>query len=131
MRHDNWLVTAYRMATKSKYDRYKMVAIVVKSGRIISVGFNKPRIGGVKDSRYYIKHIHAELDAILKLPREEIRGAEIYVSGICIPKTYDPLDAPRRILSKPCEVCQEFLKDYALKGIYYHDQDGSTLSLVS
>lgn len=81
-KHVRWLQTAAKLAHKSEYKKYKMAAICVRGGRIVGIGFNKDKDGSVKNKNYIDRGHHAELDLILSMPREILKGSTIYVAGI-------------------------------------------------
>lgn len=122
-RHERWLESARRHSKKSNFPHYRMSAILVKGGRVMSIGVNKSGSGHLKAPEYtYISHtmhrgIHAELAAILAANEEDVRGATLYVSG--------ETSKGGLIMSKPCLACQSILKRYGIKDVFYHDREGS------
>ena len=130
-RHIKWIHAARRHARRSRFPGYKMAALLVKGGRIISVGLNRTSPGVLKSEEYvYINHgrggcqgVHAELDAILNTcDHEDLRGANLYVAGVGRCGGF--------ILSKPCPECQKMLGKYELKSVYYHDKAGQVAALA-
>ena len=59
--------------------------------------------------------IHAEIDACLKLPQEQLIGADLYVCRI--------LNNRRFSLAKPCSVCLEIMRRFNLRKVYYTISD--------
>lgn len=116
-RHIRWLQTAAKMAHKSTYKKYKMAAICVRGGRIVGFGFNKDKDGSIKNKNYIARGHHAELDLILSLPREVLKGSTIYVAGLT-------RSGALCWSSKPCPACQATLRSYGIKAAIYHDQYG-------
>lgn len=116
-RHARWLQCAAKLAHKSTYKKYKMAAVCVKGGRVVGVGFNKDKNGVIKNRNYLLKGHHAELDLILSMPKEMLKGSIIYVAGIT-------RSGNLCWSSKPCAVCQTTLKSYGIKAAIYHDQYG-------
>ena len=100
-----------------------MSAILVKGGRVISIGVNRAGNGHLKAPEYtYVNHrmhrgIHAELAAILAANEEDVKGATLYVSG-------ETTKGGNLIMSKPCAACQSILKRYGIKDVFYHDRSG-------
>jgi tRNA(Arg) A34 adenosine deaminase TadA len=99
----------------SVYLRSLHVAILVKGGRILSVGFNKQKKNSFVD--HYAHHpgctTHAEVNAILKVRKKiDLTGCKIYVARL---KKID------RTLgnSKPCAMCHQIIKRYGISKIYY------------
>ena len=116
-RHYRWLSCAAKLAHKSTYKKYKMAAVCVKGGRVVGVGFNKDKNGVIKNRNYLLKGHHAELDLILSMPREVLKGSIIYVAGIT-------RGGSLCWSSKPCSACQATLRSYGIKAAIYHDQHG-------
>lgn len=86
-------------------------AIVVKSNRILSVGFNRYGWSSIQNRKYNSKKIcsvHAEVDALLKLAnRDDAKGATIYVVRLNKLK--------QSAMSCPCEMCQVILCEHGVK----------------
>lgn len=117
-RHISWLNSATRLAKQSSHWPYKMSCIVVKGGKVISKGINKPDLAEAKDARYNMgRGIHAELSAILNAARNGVplKGAVAYVAGLT--------KAGNLTCSKPCELCYKLLPESGIKAVYYFDQD--------
>lgn len=110
-RHSNWIRVAIRHAEKSEVRHYKHAALLVKGGRVISIGINRNKSGCLGDPLYGLKGWHSELDALLSVDPDMVCGATLYVAGISRGKNV--------IKSKPCRYCQEFINKYNLKDVYY------------
>lgn len=117
-RHIKWLNVAKKMAVKSTYEKYRMAAICVKSGRVIGIGFNKRKDGYIKNKNYFQRDHHAELDLILSLDKEALRGSVIYVAGLT-------RAGKMCWSSKPCPICQRMLVQHGVKAAYFHDAKGN------
>jgi len=79
---------------------------------VISVGLNKnTKFGCLADKCYGLKAWHSELDALYGLDKDKIKGAILYVAGLS--------KGGNIVCSKPCRHCEQFLKKYPLKAIYY------------
>ena len=117
-RHEKWMQSALKLSKKSPHKNYKMCAILVKSGSVISIGFNKNSPGSLKCEKHYNQHkgIHAELDAILGLDMEELNGSELYISG--------RTKAGNLIKSAPCASCQAMLALLPIKSVHYYEKTG-------
>ncbi len=59
---------------------------------------------------------HAEASALLKVPKKCRSQVEIYVIRF--------LRNGNLTCAKPCEMCQDFLKKYNVKNVYYTNWDG-------
>jgi deoxycytidylate deaminase len=119
-RHTRYIRLAQKLAEKSDYINYRMSCVVVKGGRVIAVGINKLKSGIVKHPSYGSKAIHAELDAILTIDPEKLKGATVYVGGIT--KTGGLLK------SAPCPICQSLLREYGIRCVVFHEKTGEIRS---
>lgn len=102
--------------TASKKSTYfhKLGAVIVKKGKILSVGFNKPHKTHPRSNTLF-KTIHAEFDAILQCDERDLKGATIYVlrnakSGLH--------------MAKPCSCCMELIRRVGIKRIIYTVKGG-------
>ena len=123
MRHDKYIKMCLRLIEKNKNYRYNHVAVVIKSGRIISIGYNKnEKPGKSKYSFYGSKGFHAELSALYKLKPESINKATLYTAAIS--------KSGNIIYSCPCPECRNLLKKYNFKEIIYCNEYGKPQKLV-
>jgi hypothetical protein len=104
------------------------VAVLVKRGKIISVGLNKIGTRSKSAAHSFIT-IHAERNCIRQLgDLNEMRGAELYV--VQVPRKQAGWEEGKFLRSKPCDGCQKFLekciREYGLKKVYYSDGSGCT-----
>lgn len=60
--------------------------------------------------------LHAEQDAMLKVPRQCRHQAKLYVARVRPDMTFG--------MSKPCSMCNAFLKSFDVKKVYYTDNSG-------
>lgn len=102
------------------YLDYHLCAILVKGGKILSVGYNKGSTNAfvehfadlVRGYRDYSLGIHAEMDAVLKArSKTDLKGCKIYVTRI---RRDGELG-----MARPCEICQKILHTYGIKRAYY------------
>lgn len=99
--------------------RARIGAVLVKSGKPVNVGQNKPYKTHPLTKKYdEFKTTHAEIDACIGIDRHLIVGSELYVYR----ETFDGNLAN----SKPCDMCMAFLKEFGLKKIYYTHEKGYT-----
>ena len=108
------------VAEKSEYYPYKVGAVVFKGSRILSEGTNAIR-GCARVSSEYKKFchtLHAEQDALSKLPPETVKGASIIVIRI------NNNAAGKISMGKPCEHCQKMIEELGIKNVYYSDYSG-------
>jgi deoxycytidylate deaminase len=117
MKHKRWLKSALKFTRKSDFDPQKMCALVIKGGRVLSMGLNRVSAGKLKDRRYLHSMVHAELDAILGVNPDDLKGATIYVAGVS--KT------GVTIKSEPCDICKSVLTDIGVRAVYSLEKDSS------
>ena len=106
---------AKRAAMESTYGKLRHGAVVVKGGSIVSFGSNKSN--HCQFGRRF-RHRdrgdatqHAEISAILGMPRSTTQGADLYVvriNNFC-----------QWRMSKPCHMCEEALRFVGIKRVFY------------
>ncbi len=106
---------AKKMLNLSTHPRYHMVAVISKGGRVISVGINK-----VSAAKRFTKqrpgmHLHAEIDALTNLSKEQTKGCTITLVGTTA--------AGNNMVTKPCNICQDFIEYMNIRRIVYMDKD--------
>jgi deoxycytidylate deaminase len=113
---------ASKQAKKSTH-RYRLGAVIVKGGRVLSTGYNE-----IRYSKELQKgSIHAEEAAILKLLKakrlSDLAGSDLYVSRICA--------SGRLGLSRPCSKCMGLIQSVGISKVFYSNDEGgvSRLSL--
>lgn len=97
---DKYIRFAGRYAIKSNHYQYKLVALVIRSGKVISVGYN-------------LDHTHAEDMAINRGWRSNLNGCELMVLRF---KNDGSIG-----MARPCDLCMERIKLAGIKRIYYSD----------
>ena len=111
-KEERFLNIARTLAAKSQL-HHKHGAIVVKSGRVLGRGFNKPRNHPrmIETGRHAAEcGYHAEIVAI-KDAGNNVSGAIIFVARI----NNDGED----LLSKPCSRCQKVLNSRKIKNVIF------------
>ena len=104
--------------------RFKHVAVIVKGGKILSIGFNNMRshpmamkpLNVLKNKKEIdeldLRTIHAEMDAIRKIKDKSLLSScEIWI--------YSEDKKGNLRISKPCELCLYYINLYNIKNIYY------------
>ena len=106
---------AKRAAMESTYGKLRHGAVVVKGGSVVSFGFNKSNHCQFGQR---FRHMdkgpatqHAEISAILGLPRSATQGADVYVVRI-------NNDCDWR-MSKPCPMCEQAMRFVGIKRVFY------------
>ena len=110
---------AKRAAMESSYGKLRHGAVVVKGGSVVSFGFNKSNHCQFGQR---FRHMdkgpatqHAEISAILGLPRSATQGVDVYVVRI-------NNDCDWR-MSKPCPMCEQALRFVGVKRVFYTTGD--------
>ena len=109
----------------SQHIQHRHAAVIVKAGRVLSVGRNRNKTHPdsilYEDGERILKTIHAEFDAISRVKnKKQLKGATIYVARIG--RSGDPG------MSCPCDMCQGLISKYGLKrAIFTTDYGTGTL----
>lgn len=112
---ERFLKLATSLAENSEM-RMRHAAVIVKSGSVLSIGFNKFKNHPDIIETHKIKQhcsVHAEADAIKRLKGGNAKGATIYVARI-------GLSGAKR-LSRPCNYCYEKIVEAGITKIVYTD----------
>jgi deoxycytidylate deaminase len=100
---------AVKMAKRSNVRTHKTGAVIVsRHGEIISKGWSHPTERRLRQTPF---SIHAELHAILRSPREKLRGATIYVATLT--------KGGNITNSKPCEACTAIIREVGIAHVVY------------
>ena len=106
---------AKRAALESTYGKLRHGAVIVKGGSVVSFGFNKDKHSsfGRRFRHYDLGHAtqHAEISAVLGLPRSATQGADVYVVRVN--------NFSQWRMSKPCPMCEEALRFVGVKRVFY------------
>lgn len=103
---ESYFTLATRVAQNSTM-RHRLGAVLVKSGRVLNVGWNQERWS---QDKYMSWSLHAEIDACLGA-QCSIVGSTVYVSRI--------LKNGKKSLSHPCIGCILRLKKMGVKNLYW------------
>jgi deoxycytidylate deaminase len=95
--------------------QHKHGACLIKSGEVLSSGYNKYiKTNLVKNTS--IKYtIHAEVDALCKMPNKSVKGMDILIIRIGTNKLKN---------SRPCNSCIDKLSRYGIRKVYYSNEAG-------
>lgn len=91
--------------------RQRHGAVVVKGGRVLSIGINKWKNNPENVVGYGKCSVHAEADAISRVKNP--RGATIYVARV------NNQGHPR--LSRPCDGCATMIREVGISKVIYTD----------
>lgn len=122
-----YLLQAIEYARSHDYDKsldYKLCAIVVSGGNVISVGYNKRNTNAFVEhyadqvkgkGRDFCMSTHAEQNAVLLARNKtDLTGSKIFVARLRRHKGMDPI-----AMARPCPICENVLKAYGIKRAYY------------
>jgi len=110
MSHFYFLDKARQESLKSSY-KYRLGAVLVRKGKIISRGYNKISHNPLKFFRKWDNSIHAEIDCIIKAPYEMVEGSTLYI--------FRELKTGELAMARPCEFCLAYIHYRKLKKIVY------------
>lgn len=129
---NKFLRIALQYANEHKYEGVELLhcALIVRGGKIISVGYNSHSANSfvnhytnvVMPNRDYEETTHAEMDAVRQVRSKiDLRGTKIYVIRRRAASVQKKLGA--LAISKPCEICQHVLYNYGISRAYYSISD--------
>jgi len=122
MRHQRWLKFCMKQVTRSHSHHYKHVSILVKSGRILAIAWNRnDRPGRLRYAFYGDKGWHSELNVLSKFTPNEVKGSILYTIGVN--------RNGNLVHSCPCSQCQELIHLYKLKAVFYLNKMGEVQQL--
>jgi deoxycytidylate deaminase len=108
---------AEKEAKKSSFKQHRMGAVIVKSGNIISTGYNSKQPSKLLGTPTR----HAEASAILKILKQRnqtsLAGAELYVTRFTPSGTIS--------MARPCLACMDLIRAVGIKRIHYSNSSGS------
>lgn len=115
-----WMSVALKALDSSNHNKYHMVCVAIKGGKVVSVGVNSKGppaffIKGLKEQRGR----HAEITCLSFLNKKDIKGATLYIAGKSVGGTI--------VLSRPCESCLPFIEKMGIRRIVYHNQCGQLI----
>lgn len=110
---------ARKAALRSKF-KHRLGAVIVKGGRVLSVGTNAIRYTKYLPNRKYPESVHAEEAAIVRLlqsrRQDDLVGADIYVCRV------NRNGQPR--LARPCPSCEALIHAVGIRNVYWTTNDG-------
>lgn len=100
-----------KVAAKSSCD-YKLGSLITNGGRILSEGFNRYRKTCSLGRSYgETESIHAEIDALRKMKREDVAGMTLYVARFMKNGSF--------ARSKPCSGCNRAIRELGIRKVVY------------
>jgi deoxycytidylate deaminase len=117
--------TVFQIAIEvPKCSDQKVAAIIVSKNNVVSVGFNQDKSHPMVAYYQYndwCENLHAEASAIInalrQIGRRRLAKCDMYV---CRAKVVD--GKYQWGFSKPCKNCQNFLKSYPVRNVYYSSE---------
>lgn len=107
---------AKKLAVSSTYGNFRHGAVLARGGSIISLGVNSDKYCSVgKSFRSEDKGnptYHAEIRALLNIPRHITRGAVMYVARCS-------KNGEENRMSKPCSMCHAVMEERGIRKVYY------------
>ncbi len=106
---NRWYRLARKIALTSAHDKFKMGAVIVRGGAVLSIAANSAAIrwGDTRGSR------HAEHRAIA--PGNIYNGATIFIART------------NGSMSRPCQACQQKIREAGIERIIYASWDGTLI----
>jgi deoxycytidylate deaminase len=104
-------------SSRSRTTNWRLGAIVVRSGKIIARGHNRPSAKAESIGKKLgvpLWTLHAEMDALIRC--DETSGAYLFVAGRKANGS--------RIHAKPCVKCRAFMEGMGLLGVFWQGRDG-------
>jgi len=113
------LKIAYCLCPTNRDIRSSHIAFLIKSNIIEKIGINKRRTHPeISKHPYHDGHvgIHAELDCILKIDKEDLRDYKMLVLRV---------DRKNKLnMSKPCPGCLSLINQFNVGEVWYSDNNG-------
>ena len=110
---------AYSLCPINREIRTSHVAFLIKSNVIEKIGVNKRRTHPeISKHPYHEGHvgIHAELDCVLKVDKEDLRDYKMLVLRV---------DRKNKLnMSKPCPGCLSLINQFNISEVWYSDKNG-------
>ena len=121
-REQHFMKLACQIAERSTFRDYKLGAIVVYKGKILSSGANLAKTHPLQrkfdhhrlDERFIPVSTHAEVNAIQKIIKDndiDWSKCTIYVARV--------LKNGKTAMSRPCNSCMQLMKSLGVKNVYY------------
>jgi len=115
---------AFAMTPTIRELRTTHVSFLIKSGKIVHIGWNKNKTHPINLQHPYhagAVGLHSELDVCLKSGKDDLSGHEIIVIRV---------DRNNKLaMSKPCVGCASVLKQFGIKDVWYSNKDGEIVKI--
>jgi len=115
---------AHSLCPTNKEIRTSHIAFLIKSNIIEKIGVNKRRTHPeISKHPYHEGHVgvHAELDCILKLDKEDLRDYKMLVLRV---------DRKNKLnMSKPCPGCSSLINQFNVGEVWHSDKTGKIIKM--
>jgi deoxycytidylate deaminase len=115
---------AYSLCPTNKEIRTSHIAFLIKSNIIEKIGVNKRRTHPeISKHPYHEGHVgvHAELDCILKLDKEDLKDYKMLVLRV---------DRKNKLnMSKPCPGCASLINQFNVGEVWHSDKTGKIIKM--
>ncbi len=115
-RFGGYFQLARKMAISSEYGTFRHGAVLTKGSAIINIGVNNEKYSSVgakfRHPHKGVSTYHAEISALLNLPRSATKGATMYVARA------SKGNGEWR-LSKPCPMCHAVMEERGISQVFY------------
>lgn len=105
-------------SSRSNTTNWRLGALVVRGGKIIAKGYNRPSGKANAVGRKLgipLWTLHAEMDALINC--DDPRGSYLFVAG--------RKENGNRVYARPCSKCRQFMHGMGLLGVFWEDRDGA------
>jgi deoxycytidylate deaminase len=96
--------------------KFRHGAVIIKDNTIISAGFNQYKSHPTLITQTKFPYLHAESHSMFKYGLDRLEGSTLYVIRI---RSQEHIG-----LSKPCFVCEYFIKEANIKKVFYTTNEG-------
>jgi tRNA(Arg) A34 adenosine deaminase TadA len=111
---------AKKLAENSTYGNFRHGAVLARGGSIVSLGVNSDKYCSIgKSFRAEDRGnptYHAEIKALLNIPRHITKGSVMYVARCS-------KDGNGDRISKPCSMCHAVMQERGIRKVYYTVDD--------
>jgi deoxycytidylate deaminase len=116
MDRKNFIERHIELATKVAYNgdhwQHRIGAVLCQKGKIISTGANSFKTHKLMG----FKTLHGEIQALIGVRYRDLRGSVLFVSRISRQGKIG--------MSKPCSTCENILRKYGIKKVFYTTSTG-------
>lgn len=123
-RHKRHMQYAIRRANQAPMQKFRLGCVIANGGSVISSGVNNMAKTHPRAIDYDYPFVHAELDAMIGVDDEELRGSYAYVARKRIGVGGAKNDPSGIGMAKPCSYCIAQMRKHGLKGVFYTTYNG-------